>query len=114
MACSISTSDSRTVEWQTAGVTHVIEAPKPLYRENPELPQGEVIAECSIQTSEGVKVADIAWASTEFINEFAYKTPYPKAPEICVEIVSPSNYTGAWLFVFPEAEGHSRLNAFYL
>ncbi len=54
-------------------------------------PKGEVIAECSIQTSEGVKVADVAWASAEFIGLFAYKTPYPKAPEICVEIVSPSN-----------------------
>ncbi len=52
---------------------------------------GEVIAECSIQTSEGIKVADIAWASDDFINTFAYKTPYPKAPEICIEIVSPSN-----------------------
>ncbi|WP_428353149.1 Uma2 family endonuclease [Methyloprofundus sp.] len=56
-----------------------------------KLPKGEVIAECSIQTSDGVKVADIAWASAEFIDTFAYKTPYPKAPEICVEIVSPSN-----------------------
>ena len=55
------------------------------------LPNGEVISECSIQTSEGVKVADVVWASTEFINTFAYKTPYPKAPEICIEIVSPSN-----------------------
>lgn len=54
-------------------------------------PKGEVIAECSIQTSDGVKVADVAWASAEFIDTFAYKTPYPKAPEICVEIVSPSN-----------------------
>lgn len=56
-----------------------------------QLPNGEVIAECSIQTSEGVKVADVAWASKEFINTFGYETPYPKAPEICVEIVSPSN-----------------------
>ncbi len=56
-----------------------------------KLPKGEVIAECSIQTSDGVKVADIAWASAEFIDAFAYKTPYPKAPELCVEIVSPSN-----------------------
>lgn len=54
-------------------------------------PGGEVITECSIHTSEGVKVADVAWASGEFINTFAYKTPYPKAPEICMEIVSPSN-----------------------
>ncbi|MCI5226821.1 MAG: Uma2 family endonuclease [Candidatus Electrothrix sp. AX2] len=55
------------------------------------LPHGEVITECSIQTSEGVNVADVAWASDEFIRTFAYETPYPKAPEICLEIVSPSN-----------------------
>ena len=56
-----------------------------------KLPNGVVISECSIQTSEGVKVADVVWASDEFINTYAYKTPYPKAPEICIEIVSPSN-----------------------
>lgn len=56
-----------------------------------KLPNGEVITECSIQTSEGVKVADVAWASDEFIRTFAYETPYPNAPEICIEIVSPSN-----------------------
>lgn len=55
------------------------------------LPSGEIITKCSIQTSDGVKVADIAWLSDEFIAEFEYVTPYPKAPEICVEIVSPSN-----------------------
>lgn len=54
-------------------------------------PPGEIIIECSIQTSDGVKVADVAWASNAFINEFGYVTPYPQAPEICVEIVSPSN-----------------------
>jgi Uma2 family endonuclease len=58
---------------------------------NSTLPKGEVIAGCSIQTPDGVKVADVAWASDEIINTFSYKTPYPKAPESCVEIVSPSN-----------------------
>jgi len=53
--------------------------------------KGTVITECSIDTSDGVKVADVAWASDEFIAEFGDVTPYPKAPEICVEIVSPSN-----------------------
>jgi len=56
-----------------------------------KLPNGEVITKCSIHTSEGVKVADVAWASDEFIRTFADETPYPKAPEICIEIVSPSN-----------------------
>lgn len=52
---------------------------------------GEVITECSVQTSDGVKVADVAWASDEFIATYGYETPYPKAPEVCVEITSPSN-----------------------
>lgn len=54
-------------------------------------PEGEVITECSIQTSDGVKVAEVAWASATFIAELGYATPYPKAPELCIEIVSPSN-----------------------
>ena len=52
---------------------------------------GKIIMECSIQTSDGVKVADVAWASDTFIAEYGETTPYPRAPEICVEIVSPSN-----------------------
>ena len=56
-----------------------------------KLPKGEVITECSIQTSDGVKVADVAWLSEMFVGEFGFLTPYPKAPELCIEIVSPSN-----------------------
>jgi Uma2 family endonuclease len=52
---------------------------------------GKIIMECSIQTSEGVKVADVAWASDDFIAKHGFETPYQFAPEICVEIVSPSN-----------------------
>ena len=52
---------------------------------------GKIIMECSIQTSDGVKVADVAWASDAFISKYGYNTPYIKAPEICVEITSPSN-----------------------
>ena len=56
-----------------------------------DMPKGEVITECSIETSDGVKVADVVWASAMFIAEFGYSTPYIKAPELCIEIVSPSN-----------------------
>ena len=52
---------------------------------------GEIINECSILTPDGVKVADVAWASDEFIDRYGYKTPYLVAPEICVEVVSPGN-----------------------
>jgi Uma2 family endonuclease len=52
---------------------------------------GTIITECSIETSDGVKVAAVAWASDEFMAEYGEVTPYPKALEICVEVVSPSN-----------------------
>jgi Uma2 family endonuclease len=55
---------------------------------------GKIIMECSIETSDGVKVADVAWASDEFIAKYGYNTPYTRAPEICVEITSPSNSKG--------------------
>lgn len=52
---------------------------------------GIIIIECSILTSEGVRVADVSWASDDFYSEFGEMTPFPKAPEICVEIKSPAN-----------------------
>ena len=55
------------------------------------MPEGRVFSECSIQTLDGVKVADVAWASREFLKKYRDQTPFTRAPEICVEIVSPSN-----------------------
>jgi len=52
---------------------------------------GEAISECSIATLDGVKVPDVAWASNAFLKKHGYETPYTTAPEICVEIISPSN-----------------------
>ena len=62
-----------------------------VYELRSKLPKGKVITECSIKTQEGVKVADVAWLSEEFIDSHGFATPYQIAPEICVEIVSPSN-----------------------
>lgn len=52
---------------------------------------GMMFSECSVQTTEGVKVADVAWASSSFIKQHGTKTPFTTAPEICVEVISPSN-----------------------
>jgi Uma2 family endonuclease len=59
-----------------------------------QLAAGQVISECSIFTRIGIRVADIAWASDTFMKEFGEITPYMRAPEICVEISSPSNPKG--------------------
>lgn len=53
--------------------------------------RGMGFTEASIDTPEGVKVADVAWASSQFIKQHGMATPFPKAPEICVEIISPGN-----------------------
>ncbi len=56
-----------------------------------QMGHGTVLSECSVDTSKGVKVADVAWASSEFLDRNRGQTPYIEAPEICVEIISPSN-----------------------
>ena len=54
-------------------------------------PDGSTITECGIETQIGVRVPDVAWASPEFIARHGMTTPFPNAPEICVEVLSPSN-----------------------
>lgn len=56
-----------------------------------QLAGGGVLTECPISTSIGVRVPDVAWASDAFLARHGDTTPFPQAPEICVEIASPSN-----------------------
>src|SRR5215475_10325524 len=53
--------------------------------------KGRVITECPISTADGVKAADVAWASPECIRNLGNRACFSQAPEICVEILSPSN-----------------------
>lgn len=55
------------------------------------LTNGEAIPECIIQTADGVKVATVAWASTDFLRRHGLVSPYPEVPDIVVEILSPSS-----------------------
>ncbi len=55
------------------------------------MPNGRTLTECPISTADGVKAADVAWASPECMRELGDRVCFPKAPEICVEVLSPSN-----------------------
>ncbi len=55
------------------------------------LSTGRVLTECPISTADGVKAADVAWASPERIEELGEQVCFSRAPEICVEVISPSN-----------------------
>ena len=52
---------------------------------------GRSITECPIQTDEGVKATDVAWVSNERRASRPNDPVYLIAPEICVEVMSPSN-----------------------
>lgn len=53
--------------------------------------EGEVLSESAIDTDSGVKVADAVWASNAFFAAHEDMTPFPICPELCVEVISPSN-----------------------
>src|SRR5437879_3134575 len=55
------------------------------------MPRGRVLTECPISTADGVKAADVAWASPECMRELGNRVCFPRAPEICVEVLSPGN-----------------------
>ena len=53
--------------------------------------KGRVLTECPISTADGVKAADVAWASAECMRKLGNRACFPTAPEICVEVMSPGN-----------------------
>jgi Uma2 family endonuclease len=57
------------------------------------LPDGRTLAECPISTAAGIKAADVAWLAPERQESIPQLTLFERAPEICVEIFSPSNST---------------------
>jgi Uma2 family endonuclease len=54
---------------------------------------GRTLPECPVQTSKGVRVADVAWASDAFLKRCGIPLFFPESPEIVIEVWSPSNST---------------------
>ncbi len=55
------------------------------------LPGGRTVTECPVSTSDGVKLVDAAWMSRARYEPMRELSVFEKAPEICVEVLSPSN-----------------------
>ncbi len=56
-----------------------------------QMPDGIAQTECAVQTTENVKVPDVAWISFAHRRATPHEFAYDVAPEICVEIISPTN-----------------------
>ena len=52
---------------------------------------GKTLVECAIETEDSTKVADVAWVSTKTFAIIKDEFSCSIAPEICVEVLSPSN-----------------------
>jgi Uma2 family endonuclease len=52
---------------------------------------GHAMTECPILTIDGVKVADAVWFTNERYELVRHQAAVETAPQICVEVVSPSN-----------------------
>jgi len=57
------------------------------------LPGGRVITQCPLSTADGVKAIDVAWLARGRTEVEKGDLVLELAPEICVEILSPSNST---------------------
>jgi len=55
------------------------------------LPNGQTLPACAISTADGVKALDVAWLSPARPELTAEPVVLTSAPEICAEILSPSN-----------------------
>jgi Uma2 family endonuclease len=55
------------------------------------LKTGEVMPECAINTSDGVKVADVVWCSETRFDRIQDEISASIAPEICIEVKSSGN-----------------------
>ncbi|MBV9877426.1 MAG: Uma2 family endonuclease [Verrucomicrobia bacterium] len=76
----------------SAGKDHGDRQAEIVYQLKLLLPKGGVLTECGVSTQEGNKTPDISWTS---IYHPQFRQPDVKvlnpAPEICVEVLSPSN-----------------------
>ena len=52
---------------------------------------GRVLTECPVSTADGVRAADVAWASPTCLEELGNRVCFARSPEICVEVLSPGN-----------------------
>ena len=57
------------------------------------LPSGKATVEAAVSTSDNVKVPDVIWAPREFFEKYGEVFALPVAPDICVEVLSPTNRT---------------------
>lgn len=79
------------IEMSPATNKHSIVQGKLIALLNKQLPYGIAIPEFSIQIENQVRVPDVVWCSNNFLKQHITEDTCSVAPEICIEVISPSN-----------------------
>ena len=89
--CKVELNEKGVIEVSPPTTQHgVIQAfvVRELARQRPE---GTVITECPVETDIGMRMPDVVWASAEFMATHGIEKQFRVAPELCVEVLSPTN-----------------------
>ena len=78
-----STSDGRTVEWQTTGTRNVVSAPEPLFVENDELAKNEIKQVDWSAEGADVSVSRTVFRNGQFYFEDVFNTHYDPWQAVC-------------------------------
>ncbi len=87
----IELNEKGNIEMSPASLLHSLLQGKLALLLGNALPDGSVFTELAIQTTKGVRVPDVAWGSNDFLKQHKNELFASSAPQICVEIISPSN-----------------------
>jgi len=71
-----STSDGRSVEWETTGPINIIESPDPVYEENPELAKGDIVQVDWAAEGADVTVSRIVYRDGQILFSDSFSTYY--------------------------------------
>jgi Uma2 family endonuclease len=52
---------------------------------------GTTLTECTVETDIGMRVPDVVWVSSELLERHWDEKEFRVAPELCVEVLSPTN-----------------------
>ncbi len=67
------------------------------------MPSGRAFGEVPVSTSDGVKVNDVAWFSAERLQQIRPVPCLTNAPELCVEVLSPTHSDAEMRALYLEA-----------
>ncbi|NJN80253.1 MAG: hypothetical protein HC797_07170 [Anaerolineales bacterium] len=78
-----STSDGRSVTWETSGPANTISAPEPLFEENPELDEGEIKQVDYAAEGADVHVTRTVWRGGQIYFTDEFRTHYEPWAAVC-------------------------------